>query len=440
MRDVLLGLVVLLLCLIGIAQARMGLLGYLGFALMRPDILSYSLSAGRPYSKMLAVATLIGSIRHIPEVWRWFRNPFVIGLLLFHIPIALSVWFAVYPELAIRYYVPFMQMTAIVLLIPLMIRTATHFRWLLLTMALAHGAIGGKFGLWGILQGGIRFNTAYGGFISENNTFALAMTMVLPLCWHSRRVVQSALFKNMMLGLALLIIAAIVMSHSRAGALTLGLSFLMIALRSKYKLGVITLLLLLSLPAILLVKGSYMQRLSTIDDIEEDGSISSRIELQQAALRMWQDHPFLGVGFGGDNFAALASLYMGRGNKHVVHNNYLEILVGSGIFAFVLFTGLLWGAIRWLGRSVKKMRLEHPELEAYPAALEGALIAFAFGSLFASRAYYDFIYILLMSVAAWYEVTQQLTPNQASSAQPTQRIGTPAAASGQPVHSSRTVV
>ena len=124
---------------------------------------------------------------------------------------------------------------------------------------------------------------------------------------------------------------------------------------------------------------------------------------------MWKDHPLFGVGFGSTNFQALLDRYIARDDSHVVHNTYLQVLVDSGVFAFLLYDLLLVTTWIWLGKSARRMRQTHPELEAYPAALQGGILAFAIGSIFLSRVTFDFYYILVATAAAWYLIEKQVS-------------------------------
>jgi O-antigen ligase len=174
----------------------------------------------------------------------------------------------------------------------------------------------------------------------------------------------------------------------------------MIVWRSKNKIMVLVLLLLLVAPALYLVRDSYISRLETITS-HEDSSSQGRLMYWKAAVRMWRDHPMFGVGFGTANFETLLSSYLGKNDTHVAHNTYLQVLADSGIFAAILFTGLLLGTILWLNVAARRCRRERPELADYPYALQASLAAYAVGSIFLSRVTFDFYYMLLMMVASW---------------------------------------
>jgi hypothetical protein len=88
----------------------------------------------------------------------------------------------------------------------------------------------------------------------------------------------------------------------------------------------------------------------------------------------------------------------------VAHNSYLQMLVDSGIFAFLIYCGLLFGSIFWLGKSAKFVRSVYPGQELIPIALQTSLLAYAAGASFYSHQRYDLFYILLLTTAAWYQI------------------------------------
>jgi len=243
--------------------------------------------------------------------------------------------------------------------------------------------------------------------MSDNNTMAAGLAMSIPLCWHGRALVRSKWAKLGLLVFALGSVSAIIMTHSRGGALALGVISLVMLLRTRRKaLGALVLATAIS-PAVYMVRETYFDRLATLEHPDEESSARSRIDYAYAALRMWKDYPLLGVGFGTYNQMALWDKYAGL-NGAVVHNTYLQMLVDSGTGALLVYVVLLWGAIIWLGVSVRQMRRNCPSLEIYPAALQESLIAFAVASTFLSQVRFDFIYIVLAAAASWREVYKDL--------------------------------
>lgn len=414
MRAILLSALVALLAMAGLAQPRIGLLAYLWFALMRPDLLAWA--GNNRYSLILAVAVLFASVREFPSFFRIFKNPFSLLFLLFQVPVLLSVLLSTNWDWCWPSYTLFLQISLIALLIPVLIRDTDSMIWLVLILGLSVGLLGVKFGLWGLLHGGIRISGGPGGLISENNTFAIGLVMALPLCWFSRGLLPYR-WLNVLLALTCFFSAAtVVMTFSRGGILALAVVLAYISFRSKHSIVTFFLLAaLLVMPAFLLVGDQLTGRLATLRNPTEDGSARSRLELNKAALRMVPRYWLTGVGFGGVAFGKLSASYLPPDFQEdqvehalVAHNNWLQMLVDSGVFAFLLYCALFFGSLFWLGRSGKRLASSSPGLERIAWALQGSLVGFAVGSTFASRTFYDLIYFVLMATAAWYCITASL--------------------------------
>ncbi len=402
MRVILLHLSAMGFCVAGLINPVIGLLGYMWYSLMRPDALAWT-EGQYPYSLMLAAVTLFGAWRYAGNLGGWITNPFVWSLLLMQPPILLSILYAPKPDLAWAAYGKFFKILVICLLIPLLVQTEKHLRWVLLLMVVSLGTLGFKFGLFGLRSGGVHIETGLGGFMSDNNTLAMALVMAFPMIWFARGLVEEKWQKTALVVVAFTTVVAVIMSHSRAAALTLGVVYLFMSARSKHKVAMAMMAVILSLPAVYLVKDSFFKRMKTLENPEAEGSAKERMGYARAAVKMWKDYPAFGVGFGTENWALLSSGYLGRKNVqgHVVHNNYLQTAVDSGTAAFVLLCLQLFGAIGWLGLSAGRMRRLAPDKEVYPRMLQLALIAFSFCSLFASRTDYDFYYYLIMATGSW---------------------------------------
>jgi probable O-glycosylation ligase (exosortase A-associated) len=428
MRVALLHLASLGFCAAGLVNPIVALLGYLWYSLMRPDALAW-VEGAYPYSLILAVVALLGSWRFAPNAGGWLRSPFVWSLVLLQVPILLSIVYSPRPDLSWPAYFRYFKILVVCLLIPLFIQTERHFRWLMFTMVVSLGVLGFKYGLFGLRSGGVHIVTGLGGFMSDNNTLAMALVMAFPMIWYSRSLVAEQWKKQALLVVAFTTVVAIIMVHSRAAILTLGVVYLMMAWRSRHKVAMLVVAAMMSLPAIYLVRDSFVQRMRTLEDPESEGSAKQRMGYARAAVKMWKDYPLLGVGFGTENWARLSPEYLVNQKAvagHVVHNNYLQMAVDSGAGAFAILVAQLFGAIWWLGYSAKRMRKVAPGKEAYPRALQLALIAFAVCSLFASRTDYDFYYYLIMATAAWRTVERdEILPALAVAPVPIPQVAEP---------------
>lgn len=409
MRAVLLIFVVLVISAIALFRPRVGLYGYLWFAMMRPDILAWA-EGSFPYSMLLAASTALGSLRFLPDLGVVLRNPLCRGLLCLLAVFGLSAVFAVDPSLALEPFQFFLRVALMALLIPLLIRTEEHLRMILLITGISLGLLGAKFGVYGLLAGGVRFSSGHGGMISDNNALALAMAMAVALCWYARAMLSGHFSRLIVLGIVAAVTAGTVMTYSRGAALALGVLFLLIALRSRHKVLTFAGLGAMAGAVILLAGASYVERLSSITAPEADHSATNRLGNYQAAFEMWKGYPVLGVGFGSLNQQQLLVQYIDRDMEKdiVMHSTYLQVLTDSGFLGSFTYLLLLFGTIWWLRRSFRRTREALPGKEIYPAALQASLITFAVGSAFLSRVTFDLLYILLMTSASWWAIERDL--------------------------------
>jgi probable O-glycosylation ligase (exosortase A-associated) len=399
------------ICLVAPFRPRVGLLGYIWFGLMRPDLLAFA-DGKYPYSLALAIGTGLGALRYAGRTRFWLRTPFCAGLWLLQIPIALSVIEAVRPELATERYQSYIRMILVLLLIPVLIDEVDQARRLLLVAAASLGFVALKFGLYGIAHGGAELSSGYGEMLADNNFLALAFAMAIPLAWQARAFTSSRMVRAGWIAVIGSAMAAIVMTSSRGGSVAMLVALCLVFRNGSRKWAQLALVVVLLAGAVNMVQDRYFDRMQTLANVHGEPSAESRFIHAATAWNMWLDYPLLGVGFGGYNYSALSPKYMDATDdslaNHVVHNSYLQMLVDSGVFAFLLYAGLLVYAIVWLGASARRMAPLGPEYEAMPLAIQGPLVVFAVGSAFYSCQRMDLPYLLLMTAAAWWNIERKL--------------------------------
>jgi probable O-glycosylation ligase (exosortase A-associated) len=277
------------------------------------------------------------------------------------------------------------------------------------------GTLGSKFGLFGIIHGGVRFAQGYGGFLTDNNCLALAFASTVPLCWYARELVKSFWLKLLLLVMAVCTMAGTIMTHSRGGAVALGVVLVFIVLRSKHRIVIAPLLLVAISLAVYMVRDSYIDRLATMKTPTTEASANNRLLYAQAAARMIMDYPVFGVGFGMQNEMRLLQRYADEPlGTPVLHNTYLQMATDSGLPAALLYAAWLLGTVLWLGRSAKRFQREYPEsnLWSIPRALQTSLIGAMVAGLFLSRVHLDLIYFLMMCSVSWHIIQQDYRPEE----------------------------
>lgn len=227
------------------------------------------------------------------------------------------------------------------------------------------------------------------GLTGNPNDLALMLNLIIPIAGvlvFSSRGVRRAVAAGAML----LSVAAVVLTFSRAGFLTLAASFVMflaVLMRRKAPGAAIGLLLLAVCVPPLLPAG-YAARLSTITNIEADatGSAQGRWADTQVALGVVAKNPIIGVGIGQDVLAMNAE----RGAEWTqVHNAYLQYGVDLGVPGLLMFAWLHLLCFR-TARAVEKRAAgspAHRDLAFLAAGVQVSLAAFAVAAMFHPIAY-----------------------------------------------------
>lgn len=110
-------------------------------------------------------------------------------------------------------------------------------------------------------------------------------------------------------------------------------------------------------------------------------SITWRTYFVETAIKIFYDHPFIGIG--ADNFRYMLNFYSTVSPgivEYVVHNTYAEILSGTGLVGTVPFLAILFFSLRNLNKARKFYEKKGNRIRALQ--MEGFLVGF-FGSLMA---------------------------------------------------------
>ena len=227
------------------------------------------------------------------------------------------------------------------------------------------------------------------GLTGNPNDLALMLNLIVPLA-AVLAVISRGTARLAAIGALLLAVAAIVLTFSRAGFMTLAASFVMflaILVRRKAPAPAIALLLIAICVPPLLPEG-YVERLSTITNIDADatGSAQGRWRDLQAATAVIARSPLIGVGIGQDILAMNAQ----RGDDWTqVHNAYLEYGVDLGVPGLVLFIWLHLLCYR-TARAVERRATQDPahrNLAMLAAGVQISLVAFFVAAMFHPIAY-----------------------------------------------------
>jgi O-antigen ligase len=243
---------------------------------------------------------------------------------------------------------------------------------------------------------GGRLAGTFGGTYQNPNDFALDLALIFPFAFAFLLTTRRIMWKVFWFLSMGLLIYAILATLSRGGllALLVGAVVAIWEFAVKGRRWYWILLIAIGALALVILSGpaGFGKRVSTIFNPDEDvtGSSNDRRTLLDRAIRLTEQHPFLGVGPGQFQVESGREAH----DWHVAHNTYLELSSEAGVAALALFLLMLNGAFSSLRRG-RKIVAENVNAQVLIGALRASLFALMVGSLFADTAYQFFPYFLI---------------------------------------------
>ncbi len=400
MRDLLVFLIVMLALPSSFRRPFVGLLLFSWLAYMRPQDLCWGFARTMRLSFFVGMAMVAG----------WFafergRRPFArwasrsTAMIVLTVFVAMSYLLAEHQNAYFnRYLFEFVKIMVVALFTTGQVDSRQRFRALAWMIAGCLAFYGVKGGLFGFLTGGATILRGPGGMMEDNNDFALALVMNVPLLWYlglsEKRSIPLAVTATR-IGI-LLTIVTIVLTHSRGAFLALTAALMWIAWRSGQIVKAGFGMAVAALAFLVLAPQSVLDRLATIGDTSES-SASARLIAWRIAFRMIEDNPFFGVGM--RNFQPRYLDYApfrptGKTTTYVAHNSYLQIWAESGTLAFSIYFGMLISVFVTC-RRVHRMGRARPDMEwasYYARMMEATTVGFMVGAFFLNRGHFDLIY------------------------------------------------
>lgn len=414
LRVIAFSLVMIVAFVGGILNPFIALLGYTWFALFRPqEWLWFDVSAWR-FSLWLGLLLIIRSAvsGYLPNLTH--RH----SLMMVTVGLAAVVAHqqAIRPEISLQWLDFFLRLLIVALVAISLVDSTQRLYWFATAMALSFGFHTTKAGLASVLGGGVQFHEGLGGAFIDNNSYAIAGVMIMPLLWAGGRVVPRTIPFQRQLRLfaytAIPLTAFFVVStFSRSGFLALGAGFLMWLALQKRRLTTALVLAVIAvalLPVIPLPEG-YAERVETIQTYEEVGETSaiSRLHFWQVALLMVSDHP-LGVGLFNfePNYNEYDDTQGAYGTNRSVHNSHLQVLTEMGFLGFALWVLLFVSSFvicfrvrKWTSITRVDQR-DREVMWTLATAFVVSLTSFAVGGFFISMALNDLTWLIFAAVAA----------------------------------------
>ncbi|MFQ5505393.1 MAG: putative O-glycosylation ligase, exosortase A system-associated [Planctomycetota bacterium] len=409
MRDLLVFCIVAASIPLTLRRPFIGLLVFTWLAYMRPQNLCWGFAREMRFSYYVGISMLVAWA--LVEVGRrnftrWDVRTVAMGLLAVFVTLSLFQAGSQDPFVMTRYS-EFMKIIVVTLFTVGQVQSRQRLRVILWTIALSLGFFGVKGGIHGILSGGVVIHRGPGGMLEDNNDFALALVMTLPLLLYLGAAESIRWLRHATTAAVLLCIITILLTHSRGGFLALCTVMMVFFWRSRRRyLGLLALLLLL-VGFLNLTPQHVIDRILTIGTYQTDPSAGARLTSWAVARRMIADQPFFGVGI--RNFRYEWWRYSGGlvdpggSFAYVAHNSYLQIWAESGTFAFLCFTVVLLSSF-WTLRKLRNRARGVKGAEwvfDYARMFEASLAGFVVGAIFLNRGHFDLVYHIFGLITAF---------------------------------------
>ena len=372
------------------------------------------------YAYIIAILTCISWTFSITDKKQLPLTPLVILTLLFMVWMTVSSYFALAPSSMVwSKWTETLKILFMCLVGYALTTTRERVNQLVWVVVLALGVWGVKGAIMSLLHGGGMIHGPDQGKNADNNHFAVALIIILPLIFYQWQLATTQRLRLGLMAMGFLVALAVVFTYSRGALLGLCTMGLVFWVRSRAKLTTGVLILAIGLGVFTSAPTAWFDRMSLIGNYEEDGSATSRIDFWRASLKIAANSPFVGGGFNVTLWPnAVNPLLLGTDiprydRGRATHSSYFEVLsehgwVGLGLF---LMIGMYsWWNCSWLIRHSRR----RPDL-AWANLLgrmgQATIVGYSVAGAFQSLAYLDEYWcVLFMFDAARRLVARQIAP------------------------------
>jgi len=424
MRDILLLLGVLVMVPMMLVRPYLGVLAWGWTALLVPNAFVYGLAANIRFNLVIAITTAVA--------WLLSREPKRIPLSTTSVLLTCLFLWATVSTIFTTNTVPSeswmeWERLAKTLLFSLavigLLRNQTRITAMLFTIVLSMGFHGfleaGKFIL---TAGGHHIWGPGNSIIGDNNAFALAVIMTIPLLAYLYSYSRNLLIRVAMVGGMFLLIVVVIGTRSRGGLIGIVALAFWIFVTTRKKVRFLMVALPFAFVALALAPQHWYERMSTIESVEQDSSFMGRVIAWKINALAAMDRPLTGAGFRStqdlpvwlryaDDFWRLDVIPTGRPDTtmaHAAHSIYFEVLGDMGFVGLGIYLLLLITAWRNTSAAIKQTR-DSPELKwAHDLArtFQYSLVPFIVSGAALNMAYFDLAFALFALAAVIKTITK----------------------------------
>lgn len=400
MRDLLIISIVVVCAAMALRRPWVGVMLWTWLSIMNPHRMTWGPAYDAPLAAVAAGATLLGLVltrdRHMP-----FKGAPTVWLFAFVIWITLSWILGISPSEDYPQWNKVIKIYLMIFVGLALLHSKLHILALAWVAAGSMALLGLKGGVFTILTGGnYRVWGPPGSFITDNNEFALALVMTIPLLRFLQLQLRHGWQRWGMTITMILCAAAALGTHSRGAFLAITAMSLMLWWRGSSRVMGGILIAVAAVSLIAFMPDTWTERMTTMTEgYEEDRSALGRVSAWWNAWGIAKDYVF-GVGFNAARMELFAKYSPYPDAVHAAHSIYFQVLGNHGFVGLLLFMGTFVATYLAAGR-LRRSSSQHPKTawcEALGAMCQVSLIGYAVGGAFLSLSYFDLPYNIMMLV------------------------------------------
>jgi putative inorganic carbon (HCO3(-)) transporter len=404
MRDFVLLLIVFGSLPVAVMKPVIGALVFAWVSLMNPHRMTWGFAYDMPLAMMVGLATILGLIfTKRRDVLSGVRSYWII--LCYLCWMGVTTQFAFEHEDAMQRWTEVMKVHLMILVTLCLLVDRSDVQRLLWVIVVSLGFFGVKGGIFTLIHGGaFRVWGPPTSNITENNSLAIALLMIIPLIVALRHSLKDKWARAACLLAAALCFVSALGSHSRGALLASAAMAGMLWWRSRSKVASGLTIVLVGLAALSLMPSHWWSRMESIDDYQSDASALGRINTWTTAYRVANDR-ITGGGFEYYSRQAFNKYAPNPEAIHSAHSIYFQALGEHGWIGLLLFLSF-WTYV-WFSatRLTKRLRTQsgNDDLVAILDATKVSIVAFAVGGAFLNIGNWDgayYIAAIVLSLSA----------------------------------------
>jgi len=377
-----------------------GVLLWYGFSLGNFHTLTWGALENLNLAYIIAILIGLSWVISPTEKLRLPMTPLVVLTLLFSLWITITSCFALGPSAVVWDRWVFVQKVLLMCLVGYALTTTRQrVDQLIWVVVFAIGFWGVKGALLSILHGGVTvgIHGPEGGVASDNNSFGIALIMILPLVFYQWHLAVNRHVRRGLMAVGFLVSVAVIFTYSRGALLGVCAMGAVFWLRSRAKFATGVLILIVGLFVYSFVPQQWFDRMATIETYETDSSASSRIDFWKISLRIAELHPLVGGGFWVTYFPPITNAML-EGTTlrrlsipRATHSMWFEALSEHGWVGLALFVAIagysLYNCSWLIRRTGGRPDLDWANLLGRMG--QSTLVGFWVSGTFGSVAYFD---------------------------------------------------